>query len=65
MTLAPIIPIGSRPPELDERLETLFAWLDRHDLVGEGGRMDLPPVDHDHENDRVNRSAQRLCLSGK
>ncbi|WP_162268096.1 hypothetical protein [Thiohalocapsa sp. ML1] len=44
---APVLPLGHRPPLLDERLETLFAWLQVRELVGEGGNMDLPTVNLD------------------
>ena len=33
-----------RPPILDEKPETLFAWLSREGLVGHGGTMDIPAV---------------------
>lgn len=40
-------PDDARPPLLGEGLTTLFDWLAREGLVGDGGRMDVPLVDLD------------------
>ncbi|RKT37850.1 hypothetical protein [Thiocapsa rosea] len=39
------VPLGHRPPMLDEKPETLFEWLSQQNLVGSGGTMDIPAVD--------------------
>lgn len=41
------LPADDRRPLLDEGLTTLFDWLAREGLVGDGGRMDVPLVDLD------------------